>query len=88
MNNSQRRRQSTAERPKGPSGSPHPFGNREYRRSKTGKQEIELMFQKFVAQRELGLAKQEIIAPVIPHDHPMNVSSIAYDERVLDGDAK
>lgn len=68
MNHSKRRRLSKAEKPKGPSGQPHPFGNREYRRSKQGKQEIELMFQKFMAQRELGLAKEAVIL----HDHPMN----------------
>lgn len=30
----------------GPAGEPHPFGNREYRRSKEGKAQMKLMLQK------------------------------------------
>jgi hypothetical protein len=39
---------------KGPSGTPHPWGNREYRRSKQGKAEILLRLQKeTMALREM-----------------------------------
>lgn len=61
MNNSKRRRLAKEEaHVKGPSGEPHPFGNRAHRRSPQGKQEFELMFQKFMAQQELGMAKDQL----------------------------
>ena len=76
MNQNKRRRLDKADKPKGPSGQPHPFGSRQYRRSKEGKAEIEVMFQKWAAGRELGLNKEEILIPTALHTHPMNEVNI------------
>lgn len=39
----------------GPAGTPHPFGNREFRRSKEGKKQIA---EQLKALREMALAKE------------------------------